>query len=82
MLWNRNECGKTKVPNGNLKVPSAVQIVTDQIQLKNMKCCNYLGRMITKNARCTHDYKSKISITKKNIQAEDSFNQLITLKFK
>ena len=68
MLWNRNECGKTKIPNGILKVPSAVQVMTDQKPLENMKCCNYLGRMITKDGRCTRDIKSKIVITKAAFQ--------------
>jgi len=68
MLWNRNECGKTKVPNGILKEPPAVQIVTDKKQLENIKFCNYLGRMITKDAKCTRDIKSKTAIIKTTFQ--------------
>jgi hypothetical protein len=52
----------------NLTVLSAVQIVTDQQQLENMKCCNYIGRIITKDTRCTRDIKSKIAVTKATFQ--------------
>jgi hypothetical protein len=57
MQWSRNKRGKTKVPNWNLKVLSAVEIVARLKQLENMKCCNYLGMMITNDARCTREIK-------------------------
>jgi len=35
-----------------------VQIMTDQKQLENMEYFNYLGSMITNDARCTCEIKS------------------------
>ena len=42
ILWNGNECGKTKVMRIWRK-PSPIQIMTDQTQLHNVVYLNYLG---------------------------------------
>ena len=42
--------------------PSLVQTMTDQKQQENVKCFKYLGRMITNDARCTGEMKSRIAI--------------------
>jgi hypothetical protein len=42
VLWNGNECGKTKVMR-ILMQPFPVGIVVDQKQLENVKHFNYLG---------------------------------------
>ena len=41
-----------------------VRIVIDQEQLKNVEYFNYLGSMITNDARCTREIKFRISIAK------------------
>ena len=48
MLWNGNKRGKIQ-GNENLKAT----IPKYQKQLKNVEYFNYLGRMITNDARCT-----------------------------
>ena len=44
--------------------PSPVQIMLDQKQLENVEYFNYLGSMITNDARCTREIKSRIAMTK------------------
>jgi hypothetical protein len=41
--------------------PSPVQIMIDQNQAENVEYFNYLGSMITNDARCTREMKSKIA---------------------
>ena len=41
-----------------------VQIMLDQKQLKNVEYFNYLENMITNNARCTLEIKSRIAMAK------------------
>jgi hypothetical protein len=41
-----------------------VQIMTDQKQLENMEYLNYSGSMITNDARCTREIKSRIVMSK------------------
>jgi hypothetical protein len=36
----------------------------DQKQLENVEYFHYLGRMITHDARCTHEIKSRIAVEK------------------
>jgi hypothetical protein len=52
MLWNGSERGKKQAMRIS-RQPSSVQIVIDQKQLENVEYFNYLGSMITNNARCT-----------------------------
>jgi len=42
--------------------PSPVQIMIHQKQLENVEHLNYLGSMITNDARCTWEIKYKISM--------------------
>jgi hypothetical protein len=44
--------------------PSPVQNMTDQIQPKNAKYFNYLGSMITDDAKCTREITSRIAMAK------------------
>jgi hypothetical protein len=44
--------------------PSPVQIMTDQKQLENVEYSRYLGSMITNEARCTREIKSRIVMSK------------------
>jgi len=56
---------------GICRQSSPLQITTDQKQWENSEYFNYLGSLITNDARCTHKIKSRIAIQ----QEEDSFNQ-------
>jgi hypothetical protein len=44
--------------------PSPMKIMIDQKQLKNVEYFNYLGTMITNDARCTREIKSRIAMAK------------------
>jgi hypothetical protein len=41
-----------------------MKIMIDQKQLENVEYFNYLGSMITNDARCTHQIKSRIAMAK------------------
>jgi len=45
MLWNENECGKSKVMRIS-EQPSPMQIMVDQKQLENVKYFKYLGSVM------------------------------------
>jgi len=54
--------------------PSPMQIMVDQNQLENMEYFDYWGSMITNDARCTCEIKSRIAMTKAAFKGEeDSF---------
>jgi hypothetical protein len=44
--------------------PSPMKIMIDQKQLENMEYFNYSGSMITNDAMCTREIKSKIAMAK------------------
>jgi hypothetical protein len=44
--------------------PYPIRIVIDQKQLENVEYLNYLGSMITNEARCTREIKSRIAMAK------------------
>jgi len=46
------------------KHPFQIQIVKDQRQPENVEYFNYFGSMITNDARCTWEIKSKIAMAK------------------
>ena len=61
---------KTKVL-GICRQSSPLQIMTDQKHWENLEYFNYLGSLITNNARCAHKIKLRIATQ----QEEYSFNQ-------
>ena len=67
-MWKK----KTKVER-ILRQPSPVLSTIDQKQPENVKYFKYLGSMITNDARCTCEIKSKIAM------AKDAFNKKKTL---
>ena len=72
---------KTKVMRIS-REPSPLQIMLDQYQLQSVEYFNYLGSMITNDARCAREIKSSFAMVKVSIQQdEDSFHQQIGLKF-
>jgi hypothetical protein len=48
----------------NSRQPAPMKIMVDQKQLENVEYFNYLGSMITKDARCTREIKSRIAMAK------------------
>jgi hypothetical protein len=54
----------------------------DQKQLQNVEYLNYLGSMITNDARCTREIKSRIAMTKAAFNKKKTFHQQIGLKLK
>jgi hypothetical protein len=77
MLWNGNECEKTKV-KGISRQPSPLQVMTDQKQLENVEYFSSLGSIIN-GARCTWEIKSRIPWQKHHSKRR---HQQIGLKFK
>jgi hypothetical protein len=59
---------KTKVMRIS-RQPSPIKIMIHQKQLENVEYFNYLGSMITNDARCTREIKSRIAM------AEAAFNK-------
>jgi hypothetical protein len=57
--------------------PFPIQIVIDQKQPENVECFSCLGSMITNDARCTWEIKSKIAMAK---TAFDNKKTLLTSK--
>jgi hypothetical protein len=62
--------------------PSTVQIMTDQKELENLEYFNYLCSMLTNDARCTGEIKSRIAMTKAAFSKKKAFQQLLGLTFK
>jgi hypothetical protein len=54
---------KTKIMRIS-RQPYPMKIMIDQKQLENVEYFNYLGRIMTKDARCTREIKSRIAIAK------------------
>jgi hypothetical protein len=61
---------------------SQIHIMVDQTQPENMEYLNYVGNIITNDARCTQEVKSRIAMAKVFQQEEDSFRPHFGLKFK
>jgi len=68
---------KTKVMSTKKKQASLIYIMIDQKQWENVEYLNYMGGLITNDARCTHEIKSRIAM------AKAAFNKktLFTIKF-
>ena len=63
MLWNGNECGKTKVMRIP-RQPFPVKIMIDQKQLENVESFKYLGKFLTKDVKCTCENKCRTAMAK------------------
>jgi hypothetical protein len=75
------KCVKTKVMKIS-RQPSPVQIMTDQKQLENVEYFNYFGSMITSDARCTREIKSRSTMAIAALNKKKTFHQQTGLKFK
>jgi hypothetical protein len=54
----------------------------DKKQLENVEYFNYLGSMITNDARCTREIKSRIAVAKTAFNKKKTFHQQTGLQFK
>jgi len=63
--------------------PSPLWTLTDKKQVENMEYFKYVGSMLTNDARCTHEIKSKNAISKATfMKGKKTAHQYIRLKFK
>jgi hypothetical protein len=51
-------------------------------KLENVDYLNYLGGMITKDARCSREITSKIAVSKASFNKNKNFHLQVGLKFK
>jgi hypothetical protein len=74
--------GKTKVVRIS-RQPSPLQTLTDQKQVENVEYFKHVGCMLTYDARCTCDTKSKTVTSKASfMKGKKTLHQYIGLKFK
>jgi hypothetical protein len=73
MLWDEDECGRTKVMRISRK-PSQLQVTKNQKEVKNVEYFNFLGCMITKDARCLRETKTNISVKKGALNRNKTFH--------
>ena len=81
MLWNGNECRKTKVIKIS-RQQSSVQFVIDKKQMDHVGYFNYLQSIITSVARCTCKIKSRIAMVKAVFDKKKTLFTSKRLKFK
>jgi hypothetical protein len=62
--------------------PSPTKIRIDQKQLENVEYFSYLGSMMTNDARCRCEIKSRTVMTKAAFNKKKTLLQQIWLKFK
>ena len=62
--------------------PSPTQIIIDQGQLENVEYVNYLGSMITYDARYTLEIKSRIAMTKAEFSRKIIFASKLDLNLR
>jgi hypothetical protein len=72
--------GKTKVM-GISREQSPLQM-TDQKQLEDAECFNYLCSVITNNARCAREIKSRIAMAKAAFNRKKNFTPSLDLNWR
>jgi hypothetical protein len=78
-LMEMNE-EKTKVTRIS-RQPSQIQIMIDKKQLENVEYFNYLGSLITNDARCTSEMKSNLPRLKQHITRRAELFMLLNLRY-
>jgi len=73
MVWNGCECGK-RYGNENPKATAPVQIMIYLKQPENVEYFNYLGSIITNNARYTREIKCSIAMAKAAFNKKKTFH--------
>jgi hypothetical protein len=63
MLWNGNECGKSK-SNENFKTTIPSKNYDGTKQLENVETFKYFGTNLTYYGRCTCEIKCRIAMVK------------------
>jgi len=62
-----------------LRLPSTIQIMIDQKQLGNVEYFSCLGSMVTTDARCTREIKSRIAMEKASTNKNTLFTRKVNL---
>jgi hypothetical protein len=62
--------------------PFPLKIMIDQKQLENVEYFNYLGSMITNDARCTREIKSRFSMARAAFNKKTLFNSKLDLNLR
>jgi hypothetical protein len=62
--------------------PSPIKIMIDQKQLENVEYFNYLGSMITNDARCTREITSRIAMAKAAFNKKTLFTNKLDLNLR
>ena len=82
MLWNGDECGKTKLKRIS-RQPFPVKIMIDQKQLENVESFKYFGSILTYDGRCTCEIKCRIAMAKAAFNKKrDLFTSTLDLDFR
>jgi hypothetical protein len=81
MLWNGNECEKTKVMRIS-RQPFPVKIIIGQKQLENVETFKYLGIILTNNRRCTCEIKCRIAVVKAAFNKKSLFTSTLHLELR
>jgi len=83
MPWNGNECGRKYKVMRITRQASTIQIIIDQKQLENVEYFKYMVSMMTYDAKCTLEIKSRIAMTKEAFNKQKAyFTSKVDLKFK
>jgi hypothetical protein len=72
---------KTKVMRISRQA-AAMKIMIDQKQLENVEYFNYLGSMITSDARCTREIKFRIAMAKAAFNRKTLFTSNLDLNLR
>jgi hypothetical protein len=78
-LTESGRCYGIQINVGKIKVmrisrqPFPLKIMVNEKQLDNVAHSNYLGSMITNDARCTHEIKFRIAMKISVLREENSF---------
>jgi hypothetical protein len=63
--------------------PSPIKIMIDKKQVEDVEYLNYFGSVITNNARCTREIKSRIAMAKAAFNKKKNlFTSKLEFKFK
>jgi hypothetical protein len=62
--------------------PTPLQIKIDKKPVENVEYLNYLGSMITNDARCTQEMKTRIAMEKVAFNRKKTLHQQIRLRAK
>jgi hypothetical protein len=80
VLWNGNEYGKARVIKTSRDAYTSL-VKTEQKQLENVECFNYLRNLITNEGRYTRDFIFTIAVIEAAFIRKTTFHQQTGLKF-